>query len=96
MSDSKWIEFENRMVEYGRKTSIWFVRAKEYGDKLGEVKWFGRWRKYCFFSEPHSVFEQDCLRDIADFIGAKTKEHRNERKSAETSTQESSSPATRA
>jgi len=57
------------------KTLVWNVEALADGAKLGEVKWFGRWRKYAFFPID-SIFEQVCLREVADFIEAKTKEHR--------------------
>ena len=43
---------------------------------LGEVKWFGRWRGYAFFPELYTIYEQKCMREIADFIEAQTKEHR--------------------
>ena len=31
---------------------------------LGTVKWFGRWRKYCFFTEPGIVFDSHCLEEV--------------------------------
>lgn len=57
------------------KTMVWAVLAKEDLAKLGEVKWFGRWRCYAFFPMD-AIFEQKCLREIADFIEGQTKEHR--------------------
>jgi hypothetical protein len=44
---------------------------------LGWVAWFSRWRKYAFYPKPETVYEEDCLRDIAEFCEAKTKEHKN-------------------
>lgn len=57
------------------KTSLWNVYA-EAGTYLGEVKWFGRWRKYSFYPAPDCVFEQTCLRELAEFIEARTREQR--------------------
>lgn len=57
------------------KTLVWDVVAQRDGAKLGEVKWFGRWRKYCFFPID-SIFEEVCLREIAAFIEGETKRHR--------------------
>jgi hypothetical protein len=58
------------------KTKTWWV-VNRYDDiHLGWVAWFPRWRKYSFFVKPDRVFEQDCLRDIADFVERKTKEHK--------------------
>jgi len=51
--------------------TIWDVRDKREGAKIGEVKWFGRWRKYAFFPFD-AIFEEVCLRDIADFIERET------------------------
>lgn len=61
------------------KTLVWDVENKENGAVLGRIKWFGQWRKYAFFPFNGMVFEQVCLREIADFIEARTKEHRAKR-----------------
>lgn len=70
---SKWIYFEH----WGDKpkTSVWRVRAKDGDFILGTVEWFGRWRQYCFFpvTEVETVFERQCLRDIADFCEQRTR-----------------------
>ena len=59
------------------KTSVWRVHSKEDPIALGIIKWFARWRKYCFFPITDTVYEQVCLREIADFIERKTKEHKS-------------------
>lgn len=56
------------------KTIIWDVKTK-YWETLGIVKWFGSWRRYAFFPKADTVFEKDCLRDIANFCESKTNEH---------------------
>ena len=61
------------------KTHILEVKSKD-GAPLGLVKWFGRWRKYSFFPCADTVFEQDCLRDIAEIIEFLTKDHAEELK----------------
>jgi len=63
---SKWIDF--RLYEDTGKTKKYNVITKGEEFKLGEVKWFSRWRKYSFFPEPNTVFEKDCMLDIADFM----------------------------
>ena len=57
------------------KTLTWFVYPKEGIDHLGIVQWYGPWRKYCFFPEHGSLYEQVCLREIADFCEQRTREH---------------------
>ena len=61
-------------------TKVWAVVAKDGGAPLGKVKWFGRWRKYSFFAEPDTIFEEHCLRDIANFCQNQTVEHRAEKR----------------
>jgi hypothetical protein len=48
-------------------TERWRVDAKD-GACLGYVSWFGRWRRYSFSPATGTVFEQVCLREIANFI----------------------------
>lgn len=70
-----WIIFDPIGRSTSDKTSVWNVVAREGGNKLGEVSWFGRWRKYCFFPEAGTVFEKDCLRDVANWCESATREH---------------------
>jgi len=48
-----------------RKTEIWSVDSKSGGFSLGQIKWFGRWRQYCFFPARDTVFNTDCMKDIS-------------------------------
>jgi hypothetical protein len=45
---------------------------------LGRVYWWSHWRRYIF--EPRGVFDETCLRQIADFLETQTKEHRERRR----------------
>lgn len=86
MQKSSWIKFVPRDTPDGVKTKRWFVFTNDNTEHLlGGVSWFPRWRKYVFSplaliqkSEPIpiSYFEEDCLRDIANFIEEETKKHR--------------------
>jgi hypothetical protein len=60
---------------YQRKTNIYDVLTKD-NVKLGEIRWFGRWRKYCFFPWTDTLYEETCLRDISQFIEEETKSQR--------------------
>jgi len=77
---SKWIRFDLITPRCsGRKTDIWRVAEKDATDQtpdLGEVKWYGAWRKFAFFPFVNTLFEQDCLRDIANFCETETRKHR--------------------
>lgn len=77
---SKWIEFAETERSLSGKTRTWEILGiGGCGPTLGQIKWFSRWRCYSFFPESNHVFEQQCLRDIADFCEAETKAHRIKR-----------------
>ena len=63
---SKWIRFE-QAGDTG-KTKIWHVVTKDEGYVLGEVKWYAPWRKYSFYPLGSTIFESQCLMDIANFL----------------------------
>jgi hypothetical protein len=69
-----WIRFE-LLRDPTRKTKIWRVVNAQYNSFLGNVKWYSPWRKYCFAPDDGTVFEQDCLRDIAAFCEDETRAH---------------------
>lgn len=62
-----WITFDFEGTSASGKTDCWAVRTLDRKHRLGAVKWFGRWRRYAFFPMAATVFEQDCLRRIAEF-----------------------------
>lgn len=68
-----------------RKTNIYEVLTED-NTKLGEIRWFGRWRKYCFYPWTQTIYEETCMRDIAQFIEEETLTQRkiaaNKRKAA--------------
>ena len=56
------------------RTKVWGVYSKHTDELLGEVKWHGPWRQYCFDDEK-IVMAQSCLDDLSDFI----KKHKKDR-----------------
>ncbi len=71
-----WITIDEEPRDSKKKTRTWLVREKARGYQLGRIAWFGRWRKYAFNPFLQTVFEEKCLRDIADFCERQTREHR--------------------
>ena len=63
---SRYIEFD--LVGDTGKTEIWNILSKSSGFILGQIKWYGPWRQYCFFPSPNSVFNPACMDDINKFI----------------------------
>ena len=58
-------------------TKIWSVTTIQspYA-ALGFVRWYGPWRKYCFMPGFGTTYDQNCLREIADFCEVQTREHK--------------------
>ena len=63
---SKYLEFS--LIEKKPKTKVIGVWSKKHSDRLGIIKWFGRWRQYAFFPETGTVFNTECLNDIVSHI----------------------------
>lgn len=79
---AKWIEFAPQAQDPRKLTVSWDVNStSNISVRLGEVKWYGPWRKYCFFAnrELALVFDKDCLRDIAQFCEDETNYHKEKR-----------------
>jgi hypothetical protein len=71
-----WITFKPNDRRLKAKTDTWEVWSMDGTSHVGQIRWWSSWRKYCFFPKPETVFEQDCLRLIADFVEEKTAVHR--------------------
>lgn len=66
MSKKKYLEFkEDVPVSEKRKTPIIGVYSIQHGFKLGEIKWYGRWRQFAFFPVDETLYNVDCLIDIS-------------------------------
>lgn len=70
----KWIYIDFLCKSKSGKTNIYQVISE--GIHLGDIKWYAQWRKYAFFPEKNTLYEQDCLRDIANFLERKMKEYK--------------------
>lgn len=83
MKKAKWVRFD--LVGQKAKTKVWDVVATAHEaagimPSLGVIQWHSYWRKYAFFP-CNSLFESQCLRDIADFLDDAMKEHRSKKAS---------------
>lgn len=72
----KWLRVELEPIVPGAKTTSSIVFAREGGARLGRVSWYSPWRRYVFAPEADTIFEEDCLRDIATFVAVMTEEQR--------------------
>ncbi len=60
----------------GRKTKRFRVDSKEGGYEISYVYFYPKWRKYVFEPLPDTVYEEVCMREIAQFIEDQTKRWR--------------------
>jgi len=51
-----------------KKTMTLIISAKSTGDYLGVIKWYGAWRRYCFYPANMTVFSSGCLKDIQNCL----------------------------
>lgn len=65
---SKWINFSMEYNSGIKKTDTYLIETKDGQKCIGQIRWYAPWRKYSFFPNPNTVFENDCLRDIVKFI----------------------------
>ncbi len=68
MIDSKYLRFDQAQVGDNRKTEVWNVYSKSSGGMLGQIKWFGQWRQYCFWPFRDRIFNTECMSDISKVI----------------------------
>ncbi len=66
MVESKYLEFD--WIGHTGKTDIWNVLSKSSGYILGQIKWYGAWRQYCFWPSPKTIFNPQCMEDINQVI----------------------------
>ncbi len=75
MFNRSFIRMRGAGMSKSGKTRVWEVTDADGSYVLGTIKWYGHWRGYAFFPEMHTetLYEQKCLREIADFIETATK-----------------------
>jgi hypothetical protein len=70
--------FEEGPSSISGKTKTWIIN----GGKLGSILWYPHWRKYCFFPQASTLFDNDCLLTIANFCSTETQKHKDAHKDA--------------
>lgn len=59
-----------------RKTRVVEVVSVSSNKTLGWIKWFGQWRQYVFLPEQGTLWNPDCLRQLASEAEKMTRGHR--------------------
>lgn len=79
----KWLEFQELEMQPNKKTKTFLVWNKENDEvPIGEIKWYGPFRKYAFYPQPNTVYEPTCMQDITDFLNDLMDERKAEKDGA--------------
>lgn len=72
----KYIEIREAGLSDTGKTAIWEVMNIRDSTLCGEVRWYGGFRKYCFYPADDSMlYDSDFLRLVADHLDKVNREH---------------------
>jgi len=63
----KYIHFER--IDQNPKTAVYECINNTWNICLGVVRFYPRWRQYCFFPAGDCVMNLGCMTDIIHFIG---------------------------
>jgi hypothetical protein len=63
---NQYIEF--KQIPYEGKTKRFEIISKSSGDILGRISWHGAWRQYTFSPAYPTIWNKDCLNDVANFL----------------------------
>lgn len=74
LKETKYLRFIDKEVK--QTTKIIGIVNIHYDEEIGEIKWFGRWRQYCFYPSNRTIWNTGCMEDVHGVI----KELMNERK----------------
>ena len=68
--DSKTTEFLHfRKFKHVKKKVTFEIDVEnKYGNVLGEIKWYGPWRRYVFHPCEQTLFDASCLKEITKYI----------------------------
>jgi hypothetical protein len=67
IKETAYLDFADLEAK-GRKTKHIAVINKHHQEIIGEIKWFGKWRQYCFYPYDETVWNIGCLEAIQETI----------------------------
>lgn len=74
MSFLKFVEFEDT-----GKTKKFEIKTIAADNILGQIKWYGAWRKYCFYPLGGTIFDVNCMNEIISFINKLMQDRKDEK-----------------
>jgi hypothetical protein len=61
----------------GKKTYDVEVNSVHEGSRLGIIKWYSNWRCYVLYPDWQTIWSDDCLQELKDYITMLNREHRD-------------------
>ena len=74
IKETKYLGFID--IEAKQKTKIISIVNIHHDEAIGEIRWFSRWRQYCFFPYDGTIWNTTCMEDVQTVIN-ELKEERN-------------------
>lgn len=71
-----------KITEVGKSnsglTKIFSVYATN-GSFLGQIKWYGPWRKYCYHAVASQILDANCMYELMEKLSEETNKHKEKR-----------------
>lgn len=58
------------------KTNVYEIINISSQTRIGVIKWYSRWRQYCFFPNQDTIWNSDCMALIIIFLETANKAHK--------------------
>ena len=62
------LDEEEKTKKQPKKTKLIGIVNKHHEEVIGEIRWFSRWRQYCFYPYPNTIWNITCLTDVNSVI----------------------------
>lgn len=73
--ETRYLIFKQSHFQEKSDKIIWNVISKAKDEIVGQVKWLGRWDKYAFFPREDTIWNADCLHELAEMCDAFTESY---------------------
>jgi hypothetical protein len=79
LKETKYLKFVLNSRIPGKKTDVVEVINVHHFFTIGYIKWYSKWRQYCFFPLGETIWNKDCLKDVNEIINTMTLKHGDEK-----------------
>ena len=68
IKQTKYLAFVDTDQPETKKTKIIAIVSIHHDEAIGEIRWFSRWRQYCFYPYKETIWNADCLNSVNEVI----------------------------